>query len=371
MRVLFADDDPNRAKNLKRELDQHGCFHADFVGSSVEALEAMHGGEYAVLTTSLKDSVALVSKVKDLYPNTARMIRTNDPDVGALLRSMFVAHQMIDIDADITELVCTVTQAGDLQQLLQNQELRSIVGGVDGLPARPAIYSQLVEMLAKPDTGFREVGGLVSSDVAITAEIIRVVNTPFFSRGRAVTNVVDAVGRLGTRTVRDLVLAMEVFSAIKDKKTARLVEKIQRHCIDVGVAARAVVSRPQDRDDAFLGGLLHDVGRLVLMQTLPFAAKMTEDEDLEAERQLLGVTHAEIGAYLVGLWGLPYTVMWAVAAHHEPAVLGENKLDIAGAVFVANEVVTSTEQVSESEEVPSIAGWKTTAREALGMDQAS
>lgn len=368
MRVLFVEDHPEATHHIKKALTGFVPWELDFALTSQQAMALMDRNTYAVMVTSVHDSVDLIRRVRDFHPGVARILRSAEDEDDARLRALFVSHQVVDAEIELGKLVGLISQAADLELMIHDEGLRKLVGRVEHLPSQPKVYARLVQMLKRPDANFRAVGQVVQNDIAIATEIIRVANTPYFSRGRAVTNVIDAVGRLGTRTVRDLVLAQEVFSAVATGPNQRLVEKIHRHSVDVAVAARAIVSNPRDRDDAFLAGLLHDVGRLVVVTQLPAASPIVDiDGDLEQEERVIGVTHAELGAYLVGLWGLPYSILWAAASHHDPEIVGEGSLDVAAAVHVAEQVMN--EQVSDG--VPSFAMWRQTAQAALGMDGAS
>ncbi len=368
MRVLFVEDHPEATHHIKKALTGFVPWEFDFAVTSQQAMALMANHTYAVMVTSVRDSVDLIRRVRDFHPNVARILRSAEDEDEARLRALFVSHQVVEADIELGKLVGVIAQAADLELMIHDEGLRKLVGRVEHLPSQPKVYARLVQMLKRSDANFRAVGQVVQNDVAIATEIIRVANTPFFSRGRAVTNVIDAVGRLGTRTVRDLVLAHEVFSAVATGPNQAIVEKIHRHSVDVAVAARSLVSRPRDRDDAFLAGLLHDVGRLVVVSQLPAASPVVDsDGDLELEQSVIGVTHAELGAYLVGLWGLPYSVLWAAASHHEEEVVGEGALDVAAAVYVAEQVLSEQEEMA----VPGFAMWRQTAHEALGMGSAS
>jgi HD-like signal output (HDOD) protein len=368
VRVLFVEDHPEAQNHIKKALSGVVPWDIDIADTSRQAMNLMSRNSYAVVVSSVPDSVEFIRRVRDFHPTTARIVRSAEDDIDARLRALFASHQIVEPDIELGKLVGLISQAVDLEMLIQDEGIRKLVGRVEHLPSQPKVYGRLVQMLKRPDANFRAVGKVVESDVAISTEIIRVANTPYFSRGRGVRNVIDAVGRLGTRTVRDLVLAQEVFMAVASGPNQKLIEKIHRHSVDVAVAARAIVSRPKDRDDAFLAGLLHDVGRLVVASELPAASPIVDsDGDIEQEQSVIGVTHAELGAYLTGLWGLPYQIVWATAAHHEAEVVGEGPLDVAAAVYVAEQVLNE----ADAESVPSFAMWRSTAHEALGMGSAS
>jgi putative nucleotidyltransferase with HDIG domain len=202
--------------------------------------------------------------------------------------------------------------------------------------------------LNRPSPSLAILGELISQDAAMTAKILQLVNSSFFGLARRVTNVPDAVALLGLRTVHALVLMTGLFNHL-DLGENNSADELMQHSLSVGAAARLIAgSVSQDRDlmnDAFVAGLLHDIGKLVLAAGFgirDFASEAESDSSLhECER--FGMSHADAGAYLMDLWGLPSTLVEAIAFHHCPEKSMTTGFTPLAAVHVANALVHERE----------------------------
>ena len=208
----------------------------------------------------------------------------------------------------------------------------------------PQVYAAL-QGLTQDDS--KDVAALIESNAPVAARVLQVVNSAFFRVPRPVTNIEQAVSYLGLAAIRNLTMSVEVFSNWSDKtNTAIDLNKLQTHVHKVAMAASSLTAQTPIADEAMLAGLLHDVGYWLLAQEsngdlkratdLAVSAKLTLEE---AEMQVMGATHAEIGAYLLGLWRLPYPVIEAVAYHHQPQQVAQSNFDVLAAVAVSHALV--------------------------------
>jgi HD-like signal output (HDOD) protein len=185
---------------------------------------------------------------------------------------------------------------------------------------------------------------LVEGDAALASRVLQLANSPCYGSPRSVLDVSAALERLGVPTLRHLAFTLDVRATFPVRSLpARALEDLERHSRLTARIARQLVDDPQEADAAFLGGLLHDCGKLVLLDRLPEVfreavarARRSGRPVQEEERALLGVGHAEIGAYLLGLWGLPDPVVEAVAFHHDVPRVGQRPLGPVAAVAAAS-----------------------------------
>jgi len=176
-----------------------------------------------------------------------------------------------------------------------------------------------------------------------------VVNSAFFRLPRSIGKIEEAVKYLGLTTVKHITLAVEVFnlgSGQSRPPAGFSMEALQRHSLLVGDVAASFFSDKQEKEDAFVVGLLHDIGRLLIgvelskqLAAIVLEMKAANCSMTTAEDKVLGVTHAEIGGYLLGLWGLPYPIIEAVANHHDPSRVDSTTFDMLAAVHVADALV--------------------------------
>lgn len=348
-RILFVDDEPRILDGLRRLLrSQRRTWDMKFVEGPQAALEAMEQEPFDVVVTDMRmpgmDGARLLEVVKERHPRTVRIILSGYADLEASMRSVSVSHQFLVKPCDAEELRRVVDRACSLEAVLQAAVLREAVGAMTHLPPLPRVYQALTVALTQEDIDIEEVGRIVEQDPALTAKILQLVNSSYFGIRREILEVEQATIYLGAMTIRDLVLSFEVFKGFEDAKPVRGfdMDQEQRHSLLAGAIARRILPEKPARDQAFLAAMLHDVGRLILATRIPdLAAKVygeERDEPLhEAEEAELGVSHAEIGAYLLGLWGMPYPVVEAVAHHHRPARVGQqDSFGLLAATHVAS-----------------------------------
>ena len=211
----------------------------------------------------------------------------------------------------------------------QKQRLKQVTEKVIGLPSLPTVVTQLINLVGDPATSARDISQLISTDQALTAKILKVANSSFYGFPRKIGTVQLAIVVLGFETVKNLGLSVAVLKRFHAGKTHPLFDRQQfwEHAIGCGVAAR-MLARKRDRKlegEAFVAGVLHDIGKLILIEYFPEefgeALELARDELLtisEAEMKVIGVTHAEIGGWLAEKWNLPESLVQAITHHHEP-----------------------------------------------------
>jgi HD-like signal output (HDOD) protein len=232
---------------------------------------------------------------------------------------------------DADELRRAITGAFALRDLLGNERLKQLTTRIKNLPILPALQSQMTEELQKDSPSIERIGEIISRDIGMTAKILQLVNSAFFGLAQPISNATEAVLYLGMNTVRSLALSVGVFSQYDQKicKSFSL-DVLARHSWMTGVLARQVahLERKDSKllEQCFLAGLLHDIGQLVLAFGLHeeysevIAKSARENLPVwQVEQELLGASHADVGAYLLALWGLPNPIIEAVALHHQPA----------------------------------------------------
>jgi HD-like signal output (HDOD) protein len=198
------------------------------------------------------------------------------------------------------------------------------------LPSLPSLFLEVTETLKSPNVSIPQVCDLITRDVGMTAKILQLVNSAFFGQRRRVDNLARALSLLGFDTIKTLVLSLQVFSqCTQEEITACSLDTLWDHSFMTGVLARQIAQVERQAqsvvDGVFTAGILHDCGKLVLAKNLTEAYGMARPlacaeycSIQEAERAIFGVSHAEVGAYLLGLWGLPDTIVETVAFHHSP-----------------------------------------------------
>lgn len=353
-RILFVDDEPRVLEGLENLLFPYmDEWDAEFVTSGAEALKRLDKAPFDVLVTDMRmpqmDGATLLQKTKQHHPEVVRVVLSGHAEVEAAVRALPIAHQFLSKPCSAEKLIDVINRACGLRSLVDDEQVRSLVGKIAELPARPKIYSELTALLANEDSSLDDVATIIEKDIGISTKVLQVVNTAFFSRGAAITTVRQAVPRLGAEFVKNLVLAVDVFRGAPTAVVGGFsIDELHEHSFLTAHIARRLLDDRKAADDAFLAGTLHDVGKLILATALPERFREvwarhgeTNEPFFQVEYELNQVSHAEIGAYLLGLWGLPYTVMEAVANHHQPSRVESATFDAFGAVHVANHLANA------------------------------
>jgi len=256
-------------------------------------------------------------------------------------------------------------------------DIQHVLKDIEQLVSLPAACIRLNEMVDDPGVSADDIGRVIGQDVALTAKLLRVANSPLYGLSTQVDTVSRAVTVLGTRQVRDLALAsaaVKAFDGIPNELVS--MQDFWEHSILCALAARtlAMDCLRRQRESVFVGGLLHDIGQLVLYNRLPELARQAleacidgpnELESQEAEQAIIGFDHAEVGSELAHRWSLPTNIRECIAYHHRPADAQQSRVEVA-VVHIANSVAALAELDScNPEDAPRIhpIAWELTGLE--------
>jgi HD-like signal output (HDOD) protein len=333
-RILFVDDDRDILDGLRAVLrQQRREWDVVFALGGPAALEEVNGSAFDVIVTDMRmpvvDGAELLRQVKALQPRAVRIVLSGQTDSETAMKTVFTAHQFLSKPCDVDELRAVVRRACALNDIISTEELRALAGDVSQLPAAPGTYTALTSALTNPACSIAELASIVERDSALCAKVLQVVNSAFFGLPRQVSNVRQATSYLGTLTLRNLALAMEAVAASKAAGSALRREDMrafQVNALFVGLLGRHwYVGDHRRADDAFVAGMLRDMGHLML------AARGTLDAASEEQ-------HPQLSAYLLGLWGIPHGVLEPVAFHEHPERLEHDGVDVVDVVNLADRV---------------------------------
>lgn len=321
-RILFVDDEEMVLRGIQRVLSRSD-IEIDMATSAQAALDRMAEDEFDLIVTDLRmpgmDGVQLLERVKKDYPTTLRLVLSGHADEMAAVRAAGLAQRFLLKPCSMETLTAAVVRAQTVAAQLRDPRLRRSVARTS-LPSIPRVYVELVREMKSPDVTADSVAKIVSGDPAIAAKLLQIVNSAFFASASQIRTIRDAVVRLGFRTIRNLAMAAGVFDRT-GSVPADLMESLRSHSLEVAQLASAFGGSIEDRDEAFLAGLLHDLGVLVMIKARPESINdLRGPRDVARERIVYGISHDELGAYLLSLWGLPHPVVEAALHHHHPVV---------------------------------------------------
>ena len=360
-RVLFVDDEPRVLDGLRRMLrSMRDVWDMQFVGSGKEALDIVVNEGVTVLITDMQmpdmSGDKLLEAVCKVSPATVRIVLSGQSDAEHLYRSMNKAHQYLTKPCSSEVLSRVIEQACTLRNLVSDDALRRTVSSMKTVPSPPEIYRRLLVELEDPDCSLQTVGNIIAEDIGMTASVLRFINSAWFALNRPIENTAEAVLMLGIDAIKTLVLSSHVFNELEAADHSKLIHEIGEHSVQVAQFSKRIAGA-EDADaacasHAFTAGMMHEVGLMVLAVNEPkvvsdafrlaFAEKITM---LEAERRLFKATHAQIGAYLLGLWGLPNPIIEAVAFLGNPRASVQSTFSPLCAVHVAESHVHASSRV--------------------------
>lgn len=364
-RVLFVDDETALLDGLRLRLHAlRSQWEMVFVENGLRAVTEMEQRPFDVIVADVRmpgmSGVELLEIVRVRWPDVIRIVLSGCSEEEQSSRLLSVVHQYIAKPCEVDQLENVIRRCMQLRDVLNEPSLRALVGRIGHLPALPQTCTRLREAMANPDVSVREVARIISEDPAVAAKVLQLVNSAFFRLARRITSIEQAVSYLGFNAIRTLVMSAEVFSAwrsdvcIGEFSPARLQERAQR----TAAAARAVARGTAFADDALLAGLLHNIGYWVVLQECPEelqraidVARVNSMPLHMAEQEVIGASHAAIGAYLLGVWGLPYPIIEAVAFHHCPQCVNQTQFDVLAALATAQSLLAadSSEVVVDAE----------------------
>lgn len=354
-RVLFVDDEPNVLEGLRRMLrPMRHEWQMAFASGGAEALRLLESEPADVVVTDMRmpamGGETLLEQLVERHPCTIRIVLSGHSERETLVRASALAHQYVSKPCDPDVLRAKITQALALGRLIADSRLHALVSQLKSLPATASTHGELMAALAGPAASADAVAALVDRDLSMTAKLLQLANSTYFGRGSRVSSTREATHLLGLETVHGLVRTMEVLRPDGgDGSVPYDVPRLTRHSTLVSRCAQAI-ARDCGADSRQLAeittaAMLHDIGKIVLADALG-----SEYTDLlrgqfgsgrpvwQVEQAAFGATHAAVGACLLGLWGLPDSLVAATAWHHNPSASGESTFSTLAAVHLGNVV---------------------------------
>ena len=351
--ILFVDDEPMVLKGLQRTLRKmRQDWDMTFASSGSEALAVLDKKPMDVIVSDLRmpemDGGRLLAEVKKYHPNVVRIILSGQLDQEMTLKSVQLAHQSLSKPCDAEILKHTLAKLFALRDFLSDESIKSIISQIESLPSLPAIYTEIVTEMQSDDPSIKKVGEIISKDPSMTAKILQMVNSAFFGLFQKIKSPEQAVMMLGSETIKALVLSVKIFSQFNRKSFCWFkIDELFNHSLAVSIHAKTIIKNENlDQgliNNSMMAGLLHDLGKLILATNFenPYRQVLAEAQGtdkylLDLEYEAFGTSHAEIGAYLMGLWRLENAIIEAIAFHHLPARSMTRNIGLLTAVHVGN-----------------------------------
>ncbi len=349
-RILIAVADSEAREEMRHAFGEQWQVIA--VGNGTAAVAEMEKQPCDVLVADLDlpeiDGAELLNQTRKQYPNTVLFILAADADKERVMKNVLGAHQFLTKPCDKATLKNVIERALALDTWIANAKMRELVSRIRTFPTVPTLYLEVLNALKAPDSTTVQVGAIIAKDMAMMTKLLQVLNSACFGLPRRITDPAEAVGILGFEAVKSMVMTIKLLNQYdKIKPVYFSIDRLWRHSTDVARCAKQLtLMHTDDRamaEIAFTAGLMHDLGKIVLAANFDEqyrgAQSLARKQQLpssEVEREFFGATHGEIGAYLLGLWGMPLDLLEVAALHHQPSRSVNKGFTVLTAVHLAN-----------------------------------
>jgi len=317
----------------------------------------------------------LLEEVRVAAPNAVRIIMSGYVDINAL-SAVISAHQYISKPFDLLQIKDLIQRTFAARGRMEHQGLQELVTELRSLPSLPHIYYALLKELRDERHSVNAVAQLVAQDAGLSSKLLQVANSPLFGPGSLVSSPFDAVMCLGNDMIKAVVLSQEPFRHYAQIQCPEIdLPRLWDHCWQVAHLVRRICLERQlpqtNADEAFLAGLLHEAGKLILIDNFPQQFHEACQAALQARAPLtpfllrtFAATPAQLAAYLLELWGLPSAVIQAVASQEHPEDDPSGEFSLVTALYIADQVATRNSP-PDSFAIPD---WNAKCLQALGCE---
>src|SRR6202142_3525810 len=350
-RILFVATDTALPDAVCATLaPQRAPWHMEHAPTAAVANGLLDGAEFDAMICDLSmpgsDAPDLLARAQQLYPNMVRLCLSDSLEGDAFLCAVPLAHQFLSTPCNVDSLFEVVERTCAVREILGRPAIRTLVGRLAQLPSTPQTFKALSEAIAEPNAHSDRIAEIVSQDQALSVKTLQIVNSALFRRRSPISSIHAAVAFVGLEMIKSLALSACMFSALESAPAAsRLPKDLQVRSMRRAQFARMLLEGTRYAQEAFTAALLLDVGEAVLalgdpeqFQRMIALAQLRAQPWYEVEPEIFGAAHPEVGAYLLGLWGLPIELIEAVAYHHHPSRGAHRQTDVLLAVHVAEAV---------------------------------
>jgi putative nucleotidyltransferase with HDIG domain len=351
--ILFVDDERNILEGYKRMLRLlRGEWDMHYAMSGTEALEIINVTPIDLIITDMRmpkmDGAALLRGVTKLHQSAIRMVLSGNADSALMMNALDIAHQFMSKPCTPEIFESIIRRVLSFRAFLADDNLKKVLSGMDTLPSLPALCIEMTEELQSQEPSLEKVGQIIARDCSMTAKVLQLANSPFWGLRRTIYSAAEAVSYLGLEQLRLLLHSIRPFSQSSFPKTSSFsIELLWEHSLSTAMLAKTIAyeegASKSIAEEAFTAGILHDLGKMVLACTFPEryeeAVNLAQKSAIPlwlAEQKILTVTHVEVGAYLLGIWGLPDSIVEAVAYHHRPMECTNNTFCALTALHAAD-----------------------------------
>ena len=344
MKILLISDESHKLGKINELFQGQGCKTA-LINDPLLALKLLSKHNFDVILVGQRlqktSNVNLLKAVTIKFPHIVRIALVDNND--ALVPENEVkasSHYVFNPPIDTVQLLSTVLSLKESQKAITKKGIVKLVSKIKALPSPPKVYLQLNSLLKKDHSDSDKFADIIGQDPSLTAKVLQFSNNNFIKNGKQLTNINDAITKMGIDTLSCIVMTAELFSSQLNIAKFSLKEE-QLNSLSTARLAASLVS-DELKQDALLAGLLHGIGKFILFEIdRDFTLKYFENsarttDDIALEQRFFSTDHCQVGGYLLHLWGFPYHIIDAVLWHRTPEKLLANQFGIAQANYLSH-----------------------------------
>lgn len=352
-RILIVDDEVTLLRLMKLGMrSMSGEWDLHFAENGEEALKLIAEKPFDVVITDMRmpgmNGAQLLNHVLREHPRTVRIILSGYADLNEMMNCVGLTHQFLNKPCSLDDLKCCLRRVTNVQSHLNHDKIRAATAGLKNLPSLPKTYLEIAEAVQSDSCSTELIAEIAGKDPGLSAKLLQISNSAYFGFGRKIFSVDEAVQLLGVSIIQSLALSTPLYSSFDQKKCPGFpLEQIWDHSAQVASLGRGLYRQhmddPQLAEQAFAAGILHDIGKLILADSLgaEYSEVLKQSRETKTplflvEQEKLHTTHAEVGAYLLAIWGLPIPLVETVACHHQPRRCGTKEICLAGIIHISN-----------------------------------
>lgn len=356
--VMFIDDEINLLNGLKRMMyPMRNEWDIVYANGGKEAQEILNQKDIDVVVSDIRmpgiSGTQLLQFIKDNFPNIIRITLSGYANDNIALQNTRIVHQSLSKPTTPEKIKSTIEKAVNLRNRLRDNKLLSLVNNIEVLPSLPEIYLELEEEIKAENSSIEKISSIIKKDPLITVKILQLTNSAFFGLSNRISDIKQAVNILGINVIKNLVLSIKLFKITDSTLTQKkFFESIWHHSNHVArIASQISKMLKLNRsvtEDCYLAGLLHDIGKIIILENSDKIILNNKDELID--NKINNPIHADIGAYLLGLWGIPDLIVQSVLEHHNELSLEKEFEDynVSDIIRIANYLA---KMKSSSEEI--------------------
>lgn len=318
--IAFVDDDSRVLDGLRRSLRKSEVdLDCHFYISGAELLSDFDQKSFDVVVSDMRmpvmNGAEVLLAVKERSPACLRIILSGYAEDQLVIESLNAAHQYIAKPADADTIKSCIERCVRVKNFLENDQCRARLASIESVPTLPEIYRELMHEISSGTASLQSIGKVVEKDVALSANVLKLVNSAFFALVNHVESAGQAVAIIGTDTIKNLALSSGVFvSGVGTTEVRQRAAALNKSGLEIGLLVSKMAGccknlDARSKDHAQIAGMMLGLGELLSL--------LIVDEANSAETS--SVSFEELGSYLLGIWSMPFPVVEAVRWHKHPS----------------------------------------------------